>query len=327
MSGEILNPEVSYNLSGEDRHGRREHLKRLTSYFAGLVLAAEGGWSLINPSVARAQQMVLTERPWTGRTKLWWPNSEETAARYGIYTLHGVGGPLHVYDEAHRIVYDQSTNAREWEEYRANEHLKNHPERRGWSGYCRETYRETYIVGFMEPIPPDSINPQVRGIGSDRSTTEGLLVAMHTADPALLYAEDRAGIERLLSLHPHRRVVVDAPEQTGRWFRAVYGVSATQFLGTNFGYADKVLPKSMIVSAQLPYYIPYKYEEAVPSEPVNEKLLQESRELGVNPFLNHDFIRFLVYQTPLEGGYQPRLIVFSRRDIFNRVASVLRQAA
>ncbi len=282
---------------------------------AGVVLASQ------LPSEALAAQ--FNRKPWTD--KQWFPLKSGLRSDDGnrLLTLHEVGGPLHVYDEVHKLVFtDHPSHAREWAEDRANRVLspdpnnpddanlltwkQAHPGAESWLGMCH-----ALANAGMREAPPATGRMVADNAGQpnelavDRITRLGLAVALHAGDVHFRHIVDTKTMDDLNSnlnqfidwfLVTGEPFVVDLPEKPGGWYRVAYGVNGARssLLVTNWGYGDKWMPRSMVKYV----YAPFNLEEAQ-GQRMDPRLLAEYAGYR-NPEISHPLARHLMSGLPLE---------------------------
>lgn len=205
-----------------------------------------------NPDVdlTTLEQAILLEKPWS--FKNWFPLAPEVAERLGLSTLYAYDGPLARHDQ------ETGYNARGFAEGWANRVLnpdpnnpddepiikfwKENPGARGWLGYCAHLA----YAGALEPEP--SFRNYI-----EENIKKGLLIAKHGDD---------GGIKIDSNIVPQvirqgKRVVIDLPHTSGRWFRVAFGVNDRgEILVTEFGLAPTYRNPNATVYALLPMYGP-----------------------------------------------------------------------
>lgn len=224
--------------------------------------------TFLRSSALGLYRLMTQAKPWS--TRQWFPFDARLAVREGIMTLFQIGGPLDVHDQWHQYEFGYRSHAKEWEEELVHRVLRENPETSSWVGRCNAVAN----ANLLEPEPQAG--------RFSRSIKEGLLAALHAADTYDPPMTNPGIIAEIIKRGSW--MVVDLPEQDGRWFRVGYVLDRDRVLVTNFGHPDKWMPLSAIVSAHIP-------------KPI-EAYYSSGRELYTmeNPELNRDLAYWMVSQ-------------------------------
>lgn len=272
---------------------------------------------------------------WIEDEKNWFPYDPEAAAvarrrlgsqPYLLPSLHEEGGSLHIYDIAHakkignipdssevpEFVVDNfhglgqipvrgaEANARGLQQGYVEKYLRDYPLSAPWAGGCRELA----IIGF-EPEPSEFVDPELKGLGIDRTTRVGLLIFKHMSDAALIYKEDKEGIKSLLRrANQGYRVIIKTrePGMPGIWYRAVQEANSdhTMAIASNFGFGVREVKLDQIASAEIPAHIRYHYGMLM-HDRYDPRIERRSAErFGENPHRNEKLIDLMVYGTTFD---------------------------
>lgn len=241
------------------------------------------GASLISPQ--RNPETIYRATPaWT--TRHWWPIFESTAISKGLPRMFDQWWPLHMID----VLNGNRTNFHGWgqqEAHRVWRDFGHDPVQIESAGWCLAAA----AVTLLEPEPvwtPRQIGEYLL----ERPLMEGIMVAKHAGD--LLIDINHSGNSLRNLVQAGEPVIVDLPEQPGRWYRALNGVTedGNAVLVTNYGHPDKYLPTSAIRGAWI-----VSHQEAPNLHPdvKAEAAGRAFRDLNTMNALSDEWVNWIIY--------------------------------